>query len=175
MSSWRNRANYLLTAFFVFFVDQITKKIVTQGMVQHESIPVIPNLLNMTYIHNRGAVFGLGSSVTSPYLSWGLSILSIVSLAIILIYFLRLNVRNSRMYFGLALVLGGALGNLYDRLRYGYVIDFIDVHWFEHHWPFFNVADMSICIGVGLLLISMSAKSEEAETELHRRDAEAQS
>jgi signal peptidase II len=68
------------------------------------------------------------------------------------------------MYFGLSLVLGGALGNLYDRLRYGYVIDFIDVHWFEHHWPFFNVADMAICIGVGLLLISMSAKTEDVET-----------
>jgi signal peptidase II len=65
------------------------------------------------------------------------------------------------MYFGLALVLGGAVGNLYDRLRFGYVIDFVDLHWFEHHWPFFNVADMSICVGVGLLLISMSTRAEE--------------
>jgi len=161
MSSWRNRVNYLLASIIVFFLDQITKRVVTQGMIQHESIQVIPNFLNLTYIHNRGAVFGLGSSMTSPYLSWGLSILSVVSLAIILVYFLRLNVKNTRMYFGLALVLGGALGNLYDRLRYGYVIDFIDLHWFDHHWPFFNVADMSICIGVGLLLISMSAKTEQ--------------
>ena len=164
MSTWRNRSNYILTAIVIFLLDQITKKVVTQGMVQHESISVIPNLLNITYIHNRGAVFGLGSNVTSPYLSWGLSILSVVSLAIILVYFLRLNVRNPRMYFGLSLVLGGAIGNLYDRLRYGYVIDFIDLHWFDHHWPFFNVADMSICIGVGLLLISMSAKAEETDT-----------
>lgn len=164
MSSWRDRANYLLAAIIVFLLDQTTKKAVTQGMVQHESITVIPDFLNLTYIHNRGAVFGLGSSVTSPYLSWGLSILSVVSLAIILVYFLRLNVRNSRMYFGLALVLGGALGNLYDRLRYGYVIDFIDLHWFDHHWPFFNVADMAICIGVGLLLISMSAKTEHVDS-----------
>ena len=163
MSSWRDRANYLLASIIVFLLDQITKRVVTEGMTQHESITVIPDFLNMTYIHNRGAVFGLGSSVTSPYLSWGLSILSVVSLAIILIYFLRLNVRNSRMYFGLALVLGGAIGNLYDRLRYGYVIDFIDLHWYEHHWPFFNVADMAICIGVGLLLISMSAKTEPAD------------
>jgi signal peptidase II len=162
MSAWKDRANYLLASIIVFLLDQITKKIVTQGMMQHESITVIPDFLNITYIHNRGAVFGLGSSVTSPYLSWGLSILSVVSLAVILVYFLRLNVRNSKMYFGLALVLGGALGNLYDRLSYGYVIDFIDMHWFEHHWPFFNVADMSICIGVGLLLISMSVKAEES-------------
>jgi signal peptidase II len=163
MNTWRGRINYLLASFIVFFVDQLTKKIVMQAMVQHESIIVVPNFLNLTYIHNRGAVFGLGSNVTSPYLSWGLSILSVVSLGIILIYFLRLSVRNTRMYFGLSLVLGGALGNLYDRLRYGYVVDFIDMHWFEHHWPFFNVADMSICIGVGLLLISMSAKPDEIE------------
>ena len=162
-SSWRDRLNYLLASFIVFFADQLTKKVVTQAMVQHESITVIQNFLNITYIHNRGAVFGLGSSVTSPYLSWGLSILSIVSLGIILVYFLRLNVRNPRMYFGLSLVLGGALGNLYDRLRHGYVIDFVDMHWFEHHWPFFNVADMSICIGVGLLLISMSSKTEDIQ------------
>ncbi|MCI0602036.1 signal peptidase II [bacterium] len=162
MSSWRDRVNYLLASIIVFLLDQTTKKIVTQGMMQHESITVIPDFLNITYIHNRGAVFGLGSSVTSPYLSWGLSILSVVSLAVILVYFLRLNVRNPRMFFGLALVLGGALGNLYDRLLYGYVIDFIDLHWFEHHWPFFNIADMSICIGVGLLLISMSTKAEES-------------
>jgi signal peptidase II len=162
MSAWKDRANYLLASIIVFLLDQITKKIVTQGMMEHESITVIPDFLNITYIHNRGAVFGLGSSVTSPYLSWGLSILSVVSLAVILVYFLRLNVRNSKMYFGLALVLGGALGNLYDRLSYGYVIDFIDMHWFEHHWPFFNVADMSICVGVGLLLISMSVKPEES-------------
>ncbi len=161
MSSWRDRANYLFASIIVFLLDQVTKKIVTQGMMQHESITLIPDFLNITYIHNRGAVFGLGSSVTSPYLSWGLSILSVVSLAVILVYFLRLNVTNSKMYFGLALVLGGALGNLYDRLVYGYVIDFIDLHWFEHHWPFFNIADMSICIGVGLLLISMSVKTEE--------------
>ena len=162
MNAWRDRANYLLAAIIVFLLDQTTKKIVTQGMTQHETITVIPDFLNITYIHNRGAVFGLGSSVTSPYLSWGLSILSVVSLAVILVYFLRLNVRNQWTFFGLALVLGGAIGNLYDRLRYGYVIDFVDIHWFEHHWPFFNVADMSICIGVGLLLISMSSKTESA-------------
>ena len=164
MSAWRDRVNYLLAALIVFLLDQTTKKIVTQGMTQHETITVVPDFLNITYIHNRGAVFGLGSSVTSPYLSWGLSILSVVSLAVILVYFLRLNVRNQWTFFGLALVLGGAIGNLYDRLRYGYVIDFVDIHWFEHHWPFFNVADMSICVGVGLLLISMSSKTENTTT-----------
>jgi signal peptidase II len=164
MTTWKDRANYLLASIIVFLLDQITKKVVTQGMTQHETITVLPDFLNITYIHNRGAVFGLGSSVTSPYLSWGLSILSVVSLAVILVYFLRLNVRSHTTFFGLALVLGGAIGNLYDRLRYGYVIDFVDVHWFEHHWPFFNVADMSICIGVGLLLISMSSKPEQPET-----------
>ena len=160
---WKARSHYLLVSIAVFLGDQITKRIVSSGMEQHQSIDIIPEFLNITYIHNRGAVFGLGSNVTSPYLSWGLSILSILSLAIILTYFLRLNTRNPKLYTGLALVLGGAIGNLFDRLVSGYVVDFIDLHWFEYHWPFFNVADLSICVGVGLLLLSMSIKAEEPE------------
>jgi signal peptidase II len=165
-SIWKNRSNYLLISLAVFLIDQITKTIVVQGMSQHESIEIIPNFFNLTYVHNRGAVFGLGSSFSTPYLSWVLSILSIVSLAIILAYFLRVKATNGRLYAGLALVLGGALGNLFDRLKNGYVVDFLDLHWFDYHWPFFNVADMSICIGVGLLLISMpaAADSNRAET-----------
>lgn len=161
-SNWRNRSQYLLISLVVFLVDQITKTIVAQGMEQHESIEIIPNVLNLTYVHNRGAVFGLGSSFSAPYLSWLLSILSIVSLSVILFYFLRVRTTNRRLYAGLALVLGGALGNLYDRLQNSYVVDFLDVHWYEHHWPFFNVADLCICIGVGLLLISMPSAAENA-------------
>ena len=160
-SSLKKRPIFLLLSIAVMLLDQITKQIVSRAMIQHQSIEVIRNFLNLTYIHNRGAVFGLGSDVTSPYLSYGLSVLSLCSLAIILVYFLRLKAGNRKLYSGLALVLGGALGNLYDRLHQGYVVDFIDVHWFDHHWPYFNVADSSICIGVGLLLLSMSAKTEE--------------
>lgn len=160
----KNRTSYLLISLAVFLVDQITKKIVTTGMVQHQSIQLIPNLLNITYIHNRGAVFGFGSNFNALYLSWLLSILSILSLAVILIYFLRVNVINRLLYSGLALVLGGALGNLFDRLRNGYVVDFIDMHWFGHHWPTYNFADFSICVGVGLLLLSTSIKPKEANT-----------
>jgi signal peptidase II len=159
MSAWREvRVRYLLVALAVFVLDQFTKKLVSQGMMQHQSIEIIPNLLNITYINNRGAVFGLGSNLSSPYLSWILSVLSILSLAVIVMYFLRVSAGNAKMYSGLAFVLGGALGNLYDRLKNGYVVDFIDLHWFDNHWPFFNVADMSICIGVGLLLLAMSHK-----------------
>ena len=160
MSEWKNRSKYLLISIIVFLVDQITKKIVVQGMVQHQTIVVIPDFLNITYIHNRGAVFGLGSNFSTPYLSWLLSLLSIVSLIVILVYFLRVNVSNGRLYAGLSLVLGGAMGNLYDRLVNRYVVDFIDMHWFQHHWPTFNVADTAICIGVGLLLLTMTKMQE---------------
>jgi signal peptidase II len=165
-STWKNRSQYLLISLIVFLADQITKTIVVKSMDQHESIEVIPNILNLTYVHNRGAVFGLGSNFSAPYLSWMLSILSIVSLAIILFYFLRVRTTNRRLYTGLALVLGGALGNLYDRLQNKYVVDFLDVHWYEHHWPFFNVADLCICVGVGLLLISMPSAAETATQNL---------
>lgn len=161
MNHWKNRSPYLLISIGIFLIDQITKQIVAERMARHESLELIPNLLNLTYIHNRGAVFGLGSGVTSPYLSWGLSILSVLSLVIILIYFLRLPSGTPKLYSGLAFVLGGAVGNLFDRLTLGYVIDFIDLHWFDYHWPFFNVADSSICVGVGLLLLSMAVKAED--------------
>jgi signal peptidase II len=165
MSVWRLRSRYLLISVAVFLFDQLTKRIVSEGMVQHESIEVIPNLLNFTYINNRGAVFGLGSNVTSPYLSWLLSLLSILSLVVILVYFLRVSAANPKLYAGLALVLGGALGNLFDRIRNGFVVDFIDLHWFNYHWPYFNVADSSICIGVGLLLLFMSVRPETVANE----------
>jgi signal peptidase II len=158
---WRVRSRYLILSIGVFLLDQIAKRVVVQGMVQHQTIEVIPDVLNITYIHNRGAVFGLGSNFATPYLSWMLSLLSILSLAVILAYFLRVNATNPKLYSGLALVLGGALGNLYDRLRNGYVVDFVDLHWFTHHWPTFNLADFSICVGVGLLLLSMSVQPEQ--------------
>ena len=160
-SEWKSRARYLVISLVILLFDQLTKQIVSKAMMPHQSIELIPNFLNLTYIHNRGAVFGLGSGMSSPYLSWFLSSLSILSLAVILVYFLRVSVRNSRLYVGLALVLGGAMGNLLDRITSGYVVDFIDVHWFDYHWPYFNLADSSICIGVGLLLLSMSVKTEK--------------
>lgn len=163
-SVWKTRSHYLLISITVFLVDQLTKRIVSQGMVQHQSFEVIPNFLNITYINNRGAVFGLGSSFTTPYLTWFLSLLSILSLIVILVYFLRVNANHPKLHTGLALVLGGAMGNLFDRLSTGYVVDFLDAHWFSnYHWPTFNVADMSICVGVGLLLLSMSASAKESK------------
>ncbi|HJZ12213.1 MAG TPA: signal peptidase II [Acidobacteriota bacterium] len=161
-SAWKIRSRYLLVALIVFLLDQLTKRIVSNAMVPYQSIEIVPDLLNLTYIHNRGAVFGLGSNFSSPYLSWFLSLLSLISLGVILVYFLRVGSSNPRLYVGLSLVLGGAMGNLLDRISSGFVVDFIDVHWFHHHWPYFNVADLSICVGVGLLLISMSAKAEKA-------------
>jgi signal peptidase II len=162
---WKTRSRYLLISIAVFLLDQITKRIVFQGMVQHQVIEIIPNFLNISYIHNRGAVFGWGQDLSTPYLSLLLSILSIISLVIIVTYFLRVNVTNARLHTGLALVLGGALGNLFDRLTNGHVIDFIQLHWFDYYWPTFNVADSAICVGVGLLLLSMTTSTSKSSDE----------
>lgn len=160
MSNWKIRSQYLLISIAVFLLDQISKRVVVQAMAQHQTVEVVRDFLNISYIHNRGAVFGIGSTFATPYLSWMLSLLSVVSLIVILVYFLRVNATNRRLYSGLALILGGATGNLFDRLKNGYVVDFIDVHWFQHHWPTFNLADSAICIGVGLLLLSMASTPE---------------
>lgn len=168
MTDWRVRSRYLLISLVVFLVDQITKRIVVQSMMQHQSIEVVRDFLSITYVHNRGAVFGLGSTFATPYLSWMLSLLSVISLIVILVYFLRVNASNRSLYSGLALVLGGALGNLFDRLNNNYVVDFVDVHWSFHHWPTFNLADSAICVGVGLLLLSMaSSPDSNSHPEIH--------
>lgn len=137
----------------VLVLDQTSKMAITRSMLLHQSRTLIDNVLNLCYVLNPGAAFGIlaDSSLRIPLLS-GVAVLATVA---ILWVYRHLKAQQLLQRIGLALVFSGALGNLIDRLRLGAVIDFIDVHWYQYHWPAFNIADSAITIGVGVLLIDL--------------------
>lgn len=139
--------------FGVLIADQLSKLLVTTHMSLGESIPLIPGWMHMTLVRNTGMAFGLLSGADLPYKTWLVSGLALVALLAVGVYALRAPAHEAVTRFGLMFILGGAVGNIIDRLRLGYVVDFIDVFYKDAHWPAFNVADASICVGVGLLLL----------------------
>ncbi len=150
------RSRYILfviiSGFGIFF-DQITKVFIDRSMQLFDSIVIVENFFQLTYVRNKGAAFSFLSNA-----SWRLPFfisVSIVAAFVILIAFRRLRDDQKLAHISLALIFSGAVGNLIDRIRLGEVIDFLDAHWYRHHWPAFNVADSLICVGVFLLAIDM--------------------
>ena len=155
------RGSYLAVSLAVLFLDQWTKGIITRTMEVHQSRTIIPNLFDFTYVRNSGAAFGLFASVDSSLKAILLNSVAVIVFLIVSAYALRSSHRSVRLQVGLALILGGAVGNLLDRVRFGYVVDFLDFAISGHHWPAFNVADSAICIGVALLFLDMLRNDEE--------------
>ena len=145
----------------VIVLDQLTKLHIMQTMRLHESIPIIPNLFSLTYIRNPGAAFGLlaGSSNAFRMVFFGLT--SIFALGLLGTILLRMPERDWVGRLSVAGILGGAVGNLIDRLRYGEVIDFLDVYIENYHWRAFNVADSAITVGVIFLIIHFAFEKKE--------------
>ncbi len=134
-------------------IDQITKIAIDHSMQLFDSIPVIENFFHITYVRNKGAAFSFLSNA-----SWRLPFfitVSTIAALVILIAFRKLRDDQRLAHTSLAMIFSGAVGNLIDRVRLGEVIDFLDVHWYRHHWPAFNVADSLICVGVFLLAVDM--------------------
>ena len=147
---------HLLLMAAVVGLDQLTKAILVRSIELHgPHVPIFDGLLSLSHVQNRGAAFGLLSDWDLPYQSSLLSLLSICALLAIAVYFLRLPAAARLPRLALALVLGGAIGNLLDRVRLGYVVDFIHVYWRQHQWPDFNVADSAITVGVTLLVLDI--------------------
>lgn len=142
----------VLIALVVLAGDQVTKGLVEKSIPEHEQIPVLPHFFNLTHTKNAGAAFGLFSDSPAP---WKTALLIIVSGALLLT--VAGIVWKSRQLhwetsWGLALILGGALSNLFDRIRAGRVVDFLDVYFRNYHWPTFNLADSAIVVGAGFLI-----------------------
>lgn len=142
-----------ITALAGVLIDQATKLYIDGSMRLYDSIPVIDNFFQIYYVRNRGAAFSFLSNA-----SWRLPFfigVSLIAAVVILVAFRKLRDDQSLAQLSLAMIFSGAIGNLIDRVRLGEVIDFIDVHWYRHHWPAFNVADSLICVGVFLLAVDM--------------------
>ena len=137
----------------VLVLDQATKLYVHTTFALHEPHPVIANLFDFTYVRNSGAAFGILARQSQEFLRFFFPAVTVVALVGLCMYFVRVPYQRTLTLWGLCLIIGGAMGNGIDRLWLGQVIDFIDVYWYAYHWPAFNVADSSICIGVGLLLL----------------------
>ncbi len=160
---------YLLVMAAIVLLDQWTKTLVVRSLALHEYVPVIDGLLSLSHVRNRGAAFGLLSDWDIPYQSALLSALSVLALLAIALYFLRLPATARLPRIALALVLGGAVGNLIDRVRLGYVVDFVHAYWRHHQWPDFNVADSAITVGVTLLVIDILRSPGEAPADAEPR------
>ena len=131
--------------------DQLTKWLITSTLKLHQSIELLRDFAHITYVRNPGAAFGIlaDNSLRLPFFI----LVSLLAAGGILWYLRKEGGGKIRLQLGLGLIFSGAIGNLIDRIRFGEVIDFIDVHWYQHHWPAFNIADSAICVGVGLLLL----------------------
>jgi signal peptidase II len=144
----------ILSIFLILIADQVSKAAISSKLSLGQSIPIINNVLHLTFIKNTGAAFGLFKNSTYFFIA-----VSVISVAIIGAMLLKA-IKDDKFFgsfllnFSLILIMSGALGNLIDRISLGYVIDFIDVR----IWPIFNLADSSITIGTGLLIISFTKK-----------------
>ena len=144
----------LLISAAIIFADRLTKELVAARIPLGEGIPVIPHFLRITHWLNEGAAFSLFADSASPNtVRWGLISFSVIAALGVLVAMIRLGSQFTVTTVALALVFAGALGNLHDRIVYGSVVDFIEVHIFSYHWPDFNVADSAIVTGACLLLL----------------------
>lgn len=137
-------------------LDQVTKLIVLEKFRLYESIPVIEGIFNLTYVRNTGAAFGMMANADPAIRVPFFLLVPMLALGIIAYMFKKLPDRDLKMSITLSLIISGAVGNLIDRARLGYVVDFLDFHWkYQWHYPAFNVADMAICVGVGFMSVYM--------------------
>jgi len=154
---------WLLAAVWVV-LDQASKLAVVAGIPPHRSVELIPGVLNLVHVHNRGAAFGL----LDEGAGWQVVLLAAVAVAAIAalgVWLYQLGRREPATRLALALILGGAVGNLIDRVRLGYVIDFVDVHWYQaYHYPAFNVADSGITLGAILLIVLLVREERSARS-----------
>jgi signal peptidase II len=139
----------------VVALDQVAKALVRSRFALHDSVEIIPGLFNLTRVHNYGAAFGLLNAADFPFKTVLLSIVAAVALLALTVYASTLPAEQFLARVGLALIVGGAAGNLIDRLGAGYVVDFVDVYWRDWHFWAFNVADAAITVGVAFMILDL--------------------
>ena len=136
-------------------LDQLTKAIVVSQMALYEEVPFLPGLIRFYHTRNTGAAFSMFSDNR-----WVFMVFSVIAMMIMTYLLVKFHGRHWLLSVSLAAVLGGGIGNMIDRVLSGYVVDFLDFHLGDYHWPAFNVADICICVGVGIFVISSLLRPE---------------
>ena len=152
------RLHYIFLSAVIIVLDAVTKWLVSANISLHDAITVVPNFFSIVHVRNTGAAFGIGANAESQVVPLLLNSGAILVFLIVVAYALRTPLTDRTLQIGLHLILGGAIGNLVDRFRFGYVVDFLDIYVRDHHWPAFNVADSAICVGIALLFLDMRRK-----------------
>lgn len=157
------RLAWLWLSLLVLVVDQASKYYFEQRLELYEQIVIIPDYFSWMLAYNTGAAFSFLAD-SSGWQRWLFALIAVVVSAVLVVWLKRLGRDDTWLAIALALVLGGALGNLYDRVAIGHVIDFIFVHWKEHGFPAFNVADSAITVGAIMLALDMFKSKKTGET-----------
>jgi signal peptidase II len=159
-----NRYVFVLGTGLIWLVlDQLTKGIVASHIALNHGLSVIPGFLDIVHILNRGAAFGFLNNSDTQWQFWLFFVAALLVGGLIL-YMVRTSEYSLPLFWGLGSILGGAAGNLVDRIRSRAVTDFLDIYWGQWHWPAFNVADIAICVGVfaaGLVLLQQARKEQK--------------
>ncbi len=150
-------------AFIVFFLDQVTKYWVNQMIPLYSTITIIPHFFDLVNIRNRGAAFGFLNRPDIEWQFWLFLIATVIAVCSILFFTYKAEASDKWVFISFGLILGGALGNLLDRLHLRAVIDFLDFYLGEWHWPAFNVADIAICLGGIGIIFFMWYKEKQAK------------
>ncbi len=146
---------FFLFAVPVVIVDQVTKRFIDHSLTLFSRITVIPGFFDIVKAYNTGAAFSLFANRSSPLVSLVFHALTFLAILFVVYLLVKIPPDKKLQLASLNLIIGGAMGNLYDRFTYGHVVDFLDFYIGRYHWPAFNVADSSIVIGTGLLLFAI--------------------
>lgn len=157
------RLSWLWVSVLVLIIDQASKYYFENALELYQQIVVIPNYFSWMLAYNTGAAFSFLAD-SGGWQRWLFALIAVVVSTVLVIWLKRLGRDDTWLAIALALVLGGALGNLYDRIVLGHVIDFIFVHWHEHGFPAFNVADSAICVGAVMLALDMFKGKKAGDT-----------
>ena len=162
MATFRKFALPTLAAAGLAIADQGSKAWIVSRLDLYDARAVLVDFFHIVHVRNKGVAFGLLSNLDPK---WGNPLLIVATMFAIggVLAYLHFHPLRGPAPYGLGLILGGAMGNLIDRARLGYVVDFLDIHWHRYHWPAFNVADIGITVGVFLLLLDMLFWSKEEE------------
>ncbi len=164
----KNLLIFILGVAAIICLDQITKAAIVSRFTLHEVYPVIPGFFNLVYVLNPGAAFGFLADASATFRYVFFTGITCAAAGLIVYYLVKTNPRNLMLATSLTLIFGGAIGNLIDRLRFGSVVDFLDVYLgftTLPHWPAFNVADSAITVGAALMIWEMLLHRKEKKTE----------